>query len=155
MTVYKSVIPELKLRRADGQIHKVKITSAEAAANYFREIFGEEMLEICEQFMVIYLNNANNTIGWFKASQGGISGTVVDPRLVFKKAIDCYATSMIICHNHPSGKLQASNADKDITKKLREAGKFLDINLLDHIILAPVEPGRAKNYFSFQDEGIF
>jgi DNA repair protein RadC len=95
------------------------------------------------------LNNSNKVIHKAQLSKGGITGTVVDSRIVFKTAFEQNATSIILTHNHPSGKLVASDADKEITQKLKMAGKQLDIIVIDHIIIT------ENGYYSFQDEGIF
>ena len=102
-----------------------------------------------EEFWVIYLNNSNQVVHKAQISKGGITGTVVDIRIVFKLALEHNTTSIILSHNHPSGKLQASEADIQITKKIKEAGKNLDIQVLDHVIIT------EKSYYSFVDEGIF
>ena len=102
-----------------------------------------------EEFWVVYLNNSNKVIYKSQLSKGGMTGTVVDVRLIFKMALEQGAVSIILTHNHPSGKLQASEADKQITTKLKIAGDQLDIKVLDHIIITEL------GYFSFQDEGIF
>jgi DNA repair protein RadC len=102
-----------------------------------------------EEFWVLYLNNSNKVIYKSQLSKGGITGTIVDVRLIFKTALENNATSIILTHNHPSGKLQASNADIEITQKLKLAGEQLEIRVLDHIIIT------EKGYLSFQDEGIF
>jgi len=97
----------------------------------------------------LYLNNSNKVIYKSQISKGGLTGTLVDTRIVFKMALEHNATSIILSHNHPSGKLQASDADIQITKKLKEAGRSLDIQILDHVIIT------EHSYFSFADEGIF
>jgi DNA repair protein RadC len=102
-----------------------------------------------EEFWVVYLNNSNKVILKSQLSKGGITGTLVDVRLVFKTALEIGATSLILCHNHPSGTLKPSEADKHITTKLKLAGDSLDIKVLDHLIVT------EHNYFSFADEGIF
>ncbi|MBN2167360.1 MAG: DNA repair protein RadC [Marinilabiliaceae bacterium] len=101
-----------------------------------------------EEFWILLLNNSNKVIAKHKISQGGIAGTIIDVRLIMKRAVDNMATSIILCHNHPSGNLQPSQADINITKKLNDAGKILDIPILDHIIVAD------NRYFSFADEGL-
>ncbi len=101
-----------------------------------------------EEFWVVYLNNANKILAKNQASKGGLTATIVDVRLLFKKALELAATGVIVCHNHPSGKLVPSKADIDLTKKIKEAGKTLDIKLLDHLIIT------EKVYFSFADEGM-
>ncbi|MBP5473373.1 MAG: DNA repair protein RadC [Bacteroidales bacterium] len=98
-----------------------------------------------EEFWAVFLSRANRIIGKMKISQGGVSGTVTDVRLVMKKAVECLSSGIIICHNHPSGNTMPSDADKKITKKIKEAASFFDIQLLDHVIIA------GKNYYSFAD----
>ncbi|HKX85168.1 MAG TPA: DNA repair protein RadC [Flavobacterium sp.] len=132
-------------RRDETALELSKITSSKAVFELMQPIIGELPHE---EFWVLYLNNSNKVIYKSQISKGGITGTVVDTRLVFKMALEHHATSVILVHNHPSGKLQASEADKQITKKLSEAGKHLDILVLDHIIVT------EKSYFSFADEGL-
>ncbi|WP_068472261.1 RadC family protein [Saccharicrinis aurantiacus] len=100
-----------------------------------------------EEFWIITLNRANRVISTNKISQGGISGTVIDTRLIMKTALDQLASSIILCHNHPSGNINPSPQDKTITNKLKEAGKVMDIPVLDHIIVTD------NGYYSFSDEG--
>jgi len=101
-----------------------------------------------EEFWVVFLNRANKIVEIKNVSSGGITGTVFDVRLVFKDALLLEATNLILCHNHPSGNLQPSNADKDITSRTIEAGKLMNISVLDHIIIA------EDQYFSFADESL-
>jgi DNA repair protein RadC len=100
-----------------------------------------------EEFWVLYLNNANKVLSKTQLSKGGITATLVDVRLLFKKAVEISAVAIIICHNHPSGKTEPSSQDKVLTKKIKEAGVSLDIKLLDHLIIT------EKSYFSFADNG--
>ena len=101
-----------------------------------------------EEFWIVLLNRANRVIGKEQISAGGVSGTVVDAKIVFQKSLEAGpASSIILCHNHPSGNIKPSQADIDLTRKLKEAGKTLDILVLDHLIIA------GNNYFSFADEG--
>lgn len=99
---------------------------------------------------LLLLNNSNNTLGYVKISQGGITGTVVDIRIIAKYAIESLATAVILCHNHPSGNLKPSEADKILTTKVYKGLELLDIKVLDHIILVP----DSEEYFSFADEGL-
>jgi DNA repair protein RadC len=135
-----------KRRREQGLPDFFKITSSKAVFEIMQPLIGDLLHE---EFWVLYLNNANKVIYKAQLSKGGITGTVVDVRLIFKLALEHNATSIILSHNHPSGKLVASDADKEITKKLKFAGEQLDIKVLDHIIIT------EKGYLSFQDEGIF
>jgi len=101
-----------------------------------------------EEFWVLYLNNSNKVIAKEQLSKGGITATMVDVRLLFKKAVSLATVGVIVCHNHPSGKLTPSKSDELLTQKIKEAGQTLDIKLLDHLIIT------QKDYFSFADEGI-
>jgi DNA repair protein RadC len=144
-----TIIAALELgrrRRTEETIELKKITSSKAVFEIMQPIIGELPHE---EFWILFLNNSNKVIYKTQLSKGGITGTVVDIRLVFKMALEQNATSIILTHNHPSGKLQASDADIQITKKLKLAGQQLDIAILDHIIIT------ETGFYSFQDEGIF
>lgn len=143
-----SVIAAMELGRRRTGIHhpeKVSIKSSETVFKLFHPLLGD--LEH-EEFWLLMLNRANRVIGRFKVSQGGLSGTVIDTRIILKKTLDNLASAIIICHNHPSGNKQPSDADVKITEKLKKAAEMLEIKLLDHIIIAD------KSYFSFADEGL-
>lgn len=140
-----SVSFDKKLKRSE----LYKITSSKDVADVFRKVFNADTFDWCEEVILLCLNNSNGVLGYYKLSSGGITGTIVDVRMVYTLALNCCATSIIMAHNHPSGKLQASESDKQITQKLKKAGEFLDIKLLDHIILTD------ESFFSFSDEGIF
>jgi len=101
-----------------------------------------------EEFWILFLNRSNRVINRMKLSQGGISGTVTDVRIVMKKAIEYLASGIIVCHNHPSGNLNPSESDSKITQKIKEAGNLMDIQLLDHLIISD------KDYYSFADNGL-
>ena len=101
-----------------------------------------------EEFWILFLNRSNKVINRMKLSQGGISGTVTDIRIVLKKAIEYLASGIIVCHNHPSGNLNPSESDTRITQKIKEAGNIMDIQLLDHLIIS------EKDYYSFADNGL-
>lgn len=147
MKTYKSNLNGIRLVKEESEFKRVKITSSKDAAKYARNFFQED-IEIYESFFMILLNRANNTDAYVKISQGGIAGTVVDLKLIAKYAIDCLASGVIVCHNHPSGTLYPSEQDKLITEKIKNALKLLDIKLLDHIILT------KESYYSFADESI-
>lgn len=101
-----------------------------------------------EEFWVLYLNNSNKVLSRYQVSKGGLTSTVVDIRLLYKKALELSAVALILCHNHPSGKLKPSQPDVSLTEKVKTAGASLDIKLLDHIIVT------QKSYFSFADKGL-
>lgn len=141
-------IPLFELKKNQSEFPKVKITSSDLCANFIKQFYNDD-IEIFESSFILLLNNANITIGYAKISQGGITGTVVDIRIVCKYAIDSLATSVIIAHNHPSGKLTPSVADVEMTKRLKAALKTLDVDLLDHLILT------TDSYYSLKDNGHF
>lgn len=133
-------------RRDEDGVELKKITSSKAVFDIMQPIIGELPHE---EFWIIYLNNSNKVIYKSQISKGGITGTVVDARLVFKTALEHNAVALILVHNHPSGVLQASEPDKQVTKQLKTAGISLDIKVLDHLIVT------ERGYLSFVDEGIF
>lgn len=147
MKKYKSTIQKYSLIKEPTEINKVKISNSQNSNEYLRKIWSND-IGISESFYVLFLNQSNNTIGYKCISQGGITSTIVDIRLIAKYAIESLATSIILAHNHPSGILEASQADKTITDKIQKALKLFDISLLDHIILT------EESYLSFADEGI-
>ncbi|GAL63473.1 MULTISPECIES: RadC family protein [Algibacter] len=143
-----SIIAALELgrrRRGEEALQKKKITSSKSVFELMQPIIGE--LEH-EEFWIIYLNNSNKVIHKNQLSKGGITGTLVDVRLVLKNALEVGALGLILAHNHPSGTLKPSEADKNITQKLKTAAQSLDIKVLDHLIIT------EKAYFSFADENV-
>jgi DNA repair protein RadC len=148
---------ELLLKVAEVElVYKSKVKASERptiekssdAANILRVLWEDGKLELVEQFKVLFLNRANKVIGLFNVSSGGITGTVADPRIIFTAALKLNAVGILLCHNHPSGNLKPSRADEELTQKMKGAGAFLDIKILDHIILT------AEEYYSFADEGL-
>ena len=137
---------EYTLKANKTEFEKVKITSSYDSVKYLRQFFFDD-ISIYESFFLMLLNRSNTVIGYVKISQGGITGTVCDPLLVAKYAIDSLAKGVILCHNHPSGQLIASEQDNSITRKVKEGLKLFDISVLDHIILT------EDSYYSYADEG--
>lgn len=143
-----SIIAALELgrrRRATDVVEHNKIDSSASVFNIMQPILGELPHE---EFWILYLNNSNKVIQKTQLSKGGITGTLVDVRLVLKTALEVGAVALVLCHNHPSGTLKPSNADTTITNKLSIAAASLDIKVLDHLIIT------EKAYFSFADEGL-
>ena len=137
---------ELGRRRRGGEaLDKMKITSSKSVFELMQPVIGELPHE---EFWIIYLNNSNKVIHKNQLSKGGITGTLVDTRLVLKTALEVGATGIILAHNHPSGTLKPSQADKDVTSKLKIAAQSLDIKVLDHLIIT------EQSYFSFADQSI-
>ncbi|HNW99103.1 MAG TPA: DNA repair protein RadC [Bacteroidales bacterium] len=137
---------ELGNRRREAEVAELeKIKSSKDVFDIFYPSLSD-----CnyEEFWILLLNRANKVIDKFCISEGGLTGTVADPSKIFKIAIENKAVGVILCHNHPSGNLSPSEQDKNITKKLKEGGKLLDISVLDHIIIGD------EKYFSFADEGL-
>lgn len=144
MLEYKT-IPEIKIQYKRGDIENLSLKSPNDVYNCLMKFYEQDTIEYYESSIILYLNQANNVIGWYKLSQGGITGTVIDVRTMFTIALQCGATGIIMSHNHPSGSLKPSDADRQITRKCVEAGKFLDIKLIDHLIVCP------SGYYSFQE----
>nr|WP_294993612.1 DNA repair protein RadC [uncultured Sediminibacterium sp.] len=136
---------ELGLRRHQLIVKKEVVKSSKDVAEFLRAKIAHKGHEV---FLVLYLNHGNRIISMDTISEGGITATVVDIRLLLKKAVLNDATSILLCHNHPSGNLQPSKADEQITGKIKDAAMFFDIKLLDHIIVS------TDGYFSFADEGL-
>jgi len=132
-------------RKEQDPEDKPKITSSKDAFDILK---GDMMDLPNEEFWVLLLNRANRVMRKKRVSEGGVVGTVADPKIIYKMALEDLATGVIVAHNHPSGNLQASQSDIDLTMKLKDAGKFLEIQLLDHIIIA------NQKYLSFADEGM-
>ncbi len=126
-------------------LKREKISSSKDAFDILQPIIGDHTFE---EFWVLFLSRSNQILSKEKISQGGITGTVVDSRLIFKHALELNAVSIIISHNHPSGNLQPSKADLQLTQEIKDGGKLLNINLIDHLIIT------QTSYFSFADEGI-
>jgi DNA repair protein RadC len=122
----------------------VKVSSSKDVVSLFQPLLGDLQHE---EFWVLFLNRANRVIGKEQISKGGMSGTIADSRMIFKSALDKKALSIILCHNHPSGNHQPSDADIALTKSLHAAGKILEISVLDHIIIT------QNSFYSFADEG--
>lgn len=137
---------ELGRRRKEVDVEdKPKINTSKDA---FDLIKGDLMDLPHEEFWVLLLNRANRVIKKKRVSEGGVTGTVADPKIIFKMALEDLACGIVMAHNHPSSNLAPSQSDRDLTKKMKEAGKFLDVQLFDHIIVA------GNKYFSFADEGL-
>ena len=132
-------------RQALGSIEKTVVTSSADVATYLQTSLRDYKHEV---FAVIFLNRANKINDFKIISEGGITGTVADPRIILKKALEQDAVSLILCHNHPSGSLKPSRADEELTFKIKEAAKYFDIKVLDHLIVSD------DGYYSFADEGI-
>ena len=137
---------EIGRRRRGEELPKsTQITSSQTVFVLLHPLIGELPHE---EFWIIYLNNSNKIISKEQLSKGGITGTIVDSRIIMKNAVRHGATALILAHNHPSGTLRPSESDKSVTKKLKMAGETLDIKILDHIIIT------QQSYFSFADEGL-
>ena len=125
-----------------------KITCSIDAVNLLKPLFTEDEMDTRESFYILLLNRANKVLGWHLVSVGGVSGTLVDPKIVFTVALNSLASGIILCHNHPSGNTEPSKSDVELTKKLYSVGKLLEISVMDHIILTP-----SNEFYSFADEG--
>ncbi len=141
-------VAEISISYSSMNNHKQKITSSLNAYSILVNSWSINTIEIQEEFKILLLNNSNEVLGIYPMSKGGITGTVVDIRLIFAVVLKCNATGILLAHNHPSGKLKPSEADISITKKIKSAASIMDICLLDHLIIT------KNGYYSFIDEGI-
>ena len=148
MNLFNSTVDEISLvyHNSVRPEDRRKIASSRDAYEIFKLIWNDQM-DLYESFFVIFLNRANKVLGYRCISTGGVSGTVVDPKAIFQAALLINSSSIVCAHNHPSGELKASDADVKITHKLKEAGVFLEINMLDHLII------NNFTYYSFADDG--
>ena len=146
-----SIVSEIQLsyRPKIKPSQRPKITSSQDCYDILMKIWDSGKLEFVEEFKVLLLNRANKVMGVVNASQGGFSGTVADPKLIFGAALKAAASGIILAHNHPSGNLTPSQADIRLTNKMKEAGQFLDLPVLDHLIVTA-----DAGYYSFADEGV-
>lgn len=135
---------ELKISQTDLQ--QVKISNSENAADFIRQFYSDD-IEIYESFFILLMNRANKVIGYAKISQGGITGTIVDKKILLKYVVDSLASGVIIAHNHPSGNSTPSDSDIRITREIRELCELVDSKLLDHVILT------TETFYSFADNG--
>lgn len=136
---------ELGIRRNMADNKKEIILSSKDLADYLKAQFEYKKHEI---FAVVFLNRSNRINHFAIISEGGITGTVADPRIILRKALEHDATSIVLCHNHPSGSLKPSRQDEELTMKIKEAAQYFDIRVMDHIIVS------SDGYYSFADEGI-
>jgi DNA repair protein RadC len=132
-------------RQASASLEKAVVSTSKEIANYLRSAIKDFRHEV---FAVMFLNQANKVNHFEVVSEGGITGTVADPRIILKKALEHDAVSVILSHNHPSGSLKPSRADEMLTNKIKEAAKYFDIRVIDHIIVS------EDGYYSFADEGL-
>ena len=143
-----TIIAALELgrrRQASFPLNKKQVHSSNELADYLQSKLKDYSHEV---FAVVFLNRANKINHFEILSTGGISHTIVDPRIIFKRALEVKATSIILCHNHPSGNLKPSRQDKELTAKLKNAGDLIDIKVVDHLIVSD------EGYYSFADEGM-
>ncbi len=124
------------------------VTSSKNCYSLLLQTWDENKIDFVEQFKVLLLNRCNRVLGILELSTGGITGTVADIRLIMAAALKANAVAIIISHNHPSGNLKPSKADEDLTRKIKTAGMYLDIQVIDHIIVT------SEGYYSFADEGV-
>lgn len=140
-------ISEISVSYSSCKEERLKVKSSKDSYSIILDSWDTNLIELQEEFKVLLLNRSNTVLGIYPMSRGGVSGTFVDAKLVYSVALKCNASSIIIAHNHPSGNLIPSEADKNLTQKLKQAGQYLDIVLLDHLIIT------KEGYYSFSDSG--
>ncbi len=147
----KSKVNEIQISYKEGirLSDAPKINNSEDAAKVLFEHWNKDTIALQESFKVLLLNNSNKVKGIYELSQGGITATLVDVRILFATILKSLSVAIILAHNHPSGNLMASEADKNLTRKIKNAGKLFDISILDHVIIAP-----DGDFYSFADNGL-
>jgi DNA repair protein RadC len=138
-------VAEIKVSYSNTNLERIKVTNSQILYNLVLKQWDLDLIEFQEEVKIVLLNRANIVLGIYEMSKGGTSGTVVDIKIILGIALKCNASSIVITHNHPSGTLEPSEPDKSITKKLKEACRILDLNLLDHLIIT------GQGYYSFSD----
>ena len=146
MTALTGNVAEIGLRYKPTRIESRVIRSSSDAYGLLIRWFDKDTISLQEQFLVAYLDRKNSVTSVYRASRGGITGTVADPRLIVTAALKTAAIGIILCHNHPSGNLVPSRMDEQLTNKIKQAAAWLDISLLDHLIVSP-----TGEYFSMAD----
>lgn len=139
------IILSYSKKKTKLRIVRCPMETVDAAREIYR--LNKAQIELKEYFFVIFLNNANEVLGYNKLSEGGITGTVADLRLIFATALKCLANGIVLLHNHPSGNIEPSDTDIRLTEKIKNAGNLLDVKVLDHLILT------KNNYYSFVSDG--
>ncbi|SMD36081.1 RadC-like JAB domain-containing protein [Reichenbachiella faecimaris] len=145
--MFKVAEIELIYRSKVKAKERIQVSSSSAAYKVFNEYWDHDKIEFQEEFKILLLNRQNQALGIYDISKGGVAGTVVDVKMIFSAALKAHASYIILCHNHPSGNLNPSRQDIQLTKKVYEAGRLLDIGILDHLILT------SEGYTSLADKG--
>lgn len=149
MKTYKSFVPKIKLvtEKTDVYLPKVKISHSKEVYEYIKDLWPVD-INYREAMAAVYLNRANNTVGFSILGIGGVSGVIADGKILFQEILSCNASACVVIHNHPSGNLVPSETDKRLTKKWQQFAKLIDIEILDHLIIA------ENGYVSMADEGL-
>lgn len=150
MAQTKDRVAEIEVKYRPAIANKPVIITGLDAFVELIEFFPRDTIALQEKFVAMYLNKANRVLGVYQLSTGGLTGTVADIRLVLSVALKTAATGIIIAHNHPSGNLKPSTADLEITRRIKEGAKLLEIELLDHLIVSPI----GRRYYSFADDSV-
>ena len=141
-------VAEIKVSYKTTNTPKIKITTGDDAFKVLLSSWNSDTIELQEEFKVLLLNRANEVLGIYPLSKGGITGTLVDQRLIFAVALKCNATGIILCHNHPSSTLKPSDSDVTLTRSIKKCADLLQITLIDHLIIT------KKGFYSFSNEGM-
>lgn len=147
-SLFKVTEVELIYRNGCLKKDRPKVHSSRDSYKILRSSWDENKIELVEQFKILLLDRANACLGVSDVSTGGMTGCVVDPRIIFATALKSRSAGVIMAHNHPSGNLTPSHADRMVTQRMVEAGRILDIPVLDHLIVS------SEGYYSFSDEGL-
>ena len=141
-------VSEIKVSYTNSNAERIKVTNSQIIHTLLLQHWNKDTIEYFEEVKVIYLNRANVVLGIYDLSKGGVSGCIVDNKIILAVALKCNASCIVLAHNHPSGNLKPSTADITVTQKLKSACKILDLELIDHLIIT------KEGYFSFMNEGL-
>ncbi|MCW4470357.1 JAB domain-containing protein [Flavobacterium sp. MFBS3-15] len=144
----KNVVSEIQVSYSTTLSEKIKVTSSREALDVLLSSWNQNTIELQEEFKILMLNRANEVLGIYPLSKGGVSGTVVDIKLLFAVALKCNASGLILCHNHPSGNTQPSSQDKDITCKILKVAALMELSIIDHMIIT------RHGHYSFAENGL-
>ena len=148
MEQYQVAEVELIYKTKVKASERPKVIHSKDVYHIFKDSWDENKIDFIEQFKIMLLNRSNRVLGIYEVSTGGITGTVADPRVIIAAALKANAVSIALCHNHPSGEIKPSRQDQELTQKIKNGAQFLDIQVIDHVIIT------TESYYSFSDEGL-
>jgi DNA repair protein RadC len=148
LTIMTNELTELQVSYKPKKFAGPKVNTSQSAYDVLCSVYNQDLIDLREEFICLYLTRSNQVKGWYQISAGGFTGTVADPKMILGIALKTASCCLVLSHNHPSGNLKPSQADINLTEKIKKAAAFMDIQVLDHIIVT------STGYLSFADEGM-